>query len=76
MKYLIVVFVVVLVAWLLLRGRSGKAPAARGGAPAALPQSMVQCEHCGVHLPRGDALLDTRGAFCNEAHRLAGPRAR
>jgi len=35
---------------------------------------MVQCCHCGVHLPRSDAVEDSRGAFCTEAHRLAGPR--
>ena len=34
---------------------------------------MMQCAHCGVHLPRADALMDARGAFCSEAHRLAGP---
>jgi uncharacterized protein len=36
---------------------------------------MLQCSHCGIHLPRAEALLDERGAFCTEAHRLAGPRA-
>lgn len=77
MKYLIVVLVVVVVAWLLLRGAKrvpppqprAKAPAA----PASL-QAMLQCDHCGVHMPRAEALLDERGAFCSEAHRLAGPR--
>jgi uncharacterized protein len=76
MKFLIVIAVVVLVGWLILRGREKKVDAPRASAPVALPQAMVQCEHCGVHLPRGDALLDTRGAFCSDAHRLAGPRGR
>jgi uncharacterized protein len=35
---------------------------------------MLQCSHCGLHLPHGDALHDARGVFCSEAHRLAGPR--
>lgn len=73
MKYLIVVFVVVLVGWLLLRGRSKPPRASRTAAPEALPQAMVQCAHCGLHLPRAEALLDSRGAFCSDAHRLAGP---
>jgi len=39
------------------------------------PQAMVRCAHCGVHLPRGDALLDHAGrSFCGEAHRIAGPK--
>jgi len=44
------------------------------GPPDGSPQAMVQCGHCGVHLPRAEALIDERGAFCTEAHRLAGPR--
>jgi uncharacterized protein len=75
MKYLILVLVVVVVGWLLLRERKPRPPAARSAAGKAAPQAMVQCSHCGLHLPRGEALLDDRGAFCSEAHRLAGPRA-
>ncbi|MGL6111174.1 MAG: PP0621 family protein [Rubrivivax sp.] len=76
MKYLIVILVVVVAGWLLLRSRSRDLPAKRGTAPDSQPQTMVQCRHCGVHLPRVDALLDHRGAFCTQAHRLAGPRER
>jgi len=77
MKYLIVVLVVVVVAWLLLRGGKRAAPPAKPAAspsPTA-PQAMLQCCHCGIHLPRAEALTDERGAFCTEAHRLAGPRS-
>lgn len=74
MKYLIVVLVIALVVWLLLRSKTDK-PAARGPSNKALPEAMVQCSHCGIHLPRAEALLDERGAFCTEAHRLAGPRS-
>lgn len=74
MKYLIVIVVVALVVWLMLRGRDRAAPRAerRGSAPKA----MAQCRHCGVHLPRAEAVEDSRGAFCSEAHRLAGPPER
>ena len=75
MNYLVVVLVIVVVAWLLLRERKPDAPAARAPSPKAGPQSMVQCSHCGVHLPRNEALLDERGVYCSEAHRLAGPGA-
>jgi uncharacterized protein len=74
MKYLVVVVVVVLALWLMLRGR--QAPRARPKPPGGAPTDMVRCRHCGVHLPRDEAVEDSRGAFCNEAHRLAGPSNR
>lgn len=74
MKYLVVVVVVAVVLWSLLRGRKTERPAARPAAGARGPQAMVQCSHCGVHLPRADCVEDHRGAYCSEAHRLAGPR--
>jgi uncharacterized protein len=74
MKYLIVILVVALAGWMLFRARA-KPPRRPGGAAASgQPQAMVQCRHCGVHLPRNDALEDKNGLFCSEAHRLAGPR--
>ena len=75
MKYLLVVCVVVVVLWLMLRPRKLQPPATRSAARPQDPQAqaMVQCLHCGVHLPRGEALVDARGAFCSRAHRLAGP---
>lgn len=78
MKYLLVVCVVAAVLWLMLRPRKAqRSAAARSASPpqGAQAQPMVQCQHCGVHLPRGEALVDARGTFCSQAHRLAGPRA-
>jgi uncharacterized protein len=75
MKYLIVLLVVVMVGWLMLRGRSRPGPVSRGATPAPKPQEVVECCHCGVHLPRAEAVEDRSGMFCSEAHRLAGPRS-
>ena len=77
MKYLLVVCVVAVVLWLMLRLRKAQRSAVRSASPSqgAQAQPMVQCQHCGVHLPRGEALVDARGTFCSQAHRLAGPRA-
>lgn len=50
-------------------------PAAPGANTAAATQAMVACTHCGVHLPRAEAVADAQGKlFCDDAHRLAGPR--
>jgi uncharacterized protein len=75
MKYLIVVLVVVFVGWLMLRGRS-RDIGQRSRGKRAGPQAMIVCAHCGVHLPRGEALLEQGQSFCSEAHQRAGPRPR
>lgn len=79
MKYLLVLLVVVIGLWLLLRDRAAPPPGPGGdrgrrrGADAAEP--VVACAHCGLHLPRHDAIEDAAGRpFCSDAHRLAGPR--
>jgi uncharacterized protein len=79
MKFLLIVLVVGVLLWLLFGRRRGPPPdsgAKKNGAKGdAAPQAMIACAHCGVHLPRGDALpgADDRW-FCSEAHRIAGPR--
>jgi uncharacterized protein len=79
MKYLLIILVVLLVVWLARSGRrvlppSGDLGGARG--PASSPkQSMVACAHCGVHLPRDEALPGRGGVFCGEAHRAAYEKA-
>jgi uncharacterized protein len=75
MKYLVVILVIVVVGWLAIRGRSRPALRTRGKPSRERPQPMAQCRHCGIHLPRGDAVVEVTGdLYCCEAHRLAGPR--
>lgn len=77
MKYLLLIAVVGIGLWLLLgRGRRRIEPGKPSpGRTATTPQSMLACAHCGVHLPREDAVLDgAQRPFCCEAHRSAGPR--
>ncbi|HEX5747063.1 MAG TPA: PP0621 family protein [Archangium sp.] len=81
MKYLLLLLVVGVVLFLMFGRRrkpdedrpdAGDRPAARRPGEAA---TMLACAHCGVHLPRDDAVLDAAGrAYCGEAHRIAGPR--
>ncbi len=75
MKYLIVILVIVVAAWMLTRSRRTGRSAARTEAGDPTPLAMVRCNHCGVHLPRGEAVVGDYGTFCSEEHRLAGPRA-
>ena len=85
MKYLILLLVILVVGWLTIGRRRRRRPP-DGGKPGpnaappqtpaeTLPQAMLACVHCGIHLPQAEALQDAEGrAFCSEAHRLAGPR--
>jgi uncharacterized protein len=40
-----------------------QAPAPRGA------EDMVKCVHCGVNLPRGEAVLSQGKFFCGDEHR-------
>ncbi len=81
-RLLILLLIVVVVAWWLF-GRAARLrerDAARRAPPGAPPapgavQDMVACAHCGVHLPRGEAVLDGERSYCGQPHRLLGPRA-
>lgn len=53
-----------------LDGKSAKPPGR-----AAAVDDMVACAHCGVHLPRADAIVDGDDLYCGEDHRRLGRRA-
>jgi uncharacterized protein len=79
MKLLLVLAAVALFLWLLRgRNRNDQGPTRRGTGPSAKPAPdaapMLQCAHCGVHLPRDEALPGRGGAFCDAAHRAAFER--
>lgn len=73
MKYLVLILVVGVVLWLMFGRRRGGAPPRRPPRRGAT-EEMVDCAHCGVHLPRGDALQAGGRWYCSDAHRIAGPR--
>lgn len=84
MKFVILFAVILVVAWWTFGrrrppekppGQRDAAPSAKRSAAPVAPQAMLECAHCGVHLPRAEAVLDAvERPFCSEAHRLAGPR--
>ncbi|HQQ69348.1 MAG TPA: PP0621 family protein [Alicycliphilus sp.] len=74
MKYLIVLAVIAVV-YALWRSQRAAPPSQRPATrprPAA-PQEMVRCAHCGVHLPRGEALEHGGHSYCCRAHQDLGP---
>ncbi len=75
MKYLLVLLVVGIAVWTLLKRVRGALPRPPSPPRASPPQAMVECAHCGLHLPSTDAVLEGRHVYCSDAHRLLGPRA-
>ncbi|CCN16833.1 putative exported protein [Bordetella bronchiseptica MO211] len=53
------------------RAASKRAPRAEP-APDAASQPMVRCAHCGVHLPRAEAVLLGGQTWCSSDHARRG----
>lgn len=79
MKYLLLIVLLALV-FFILGVKRARPPLNKGhskgqdkgpGKAEPAPQRMAVCEHCGVHLPREDALPGLGGDFCSLAHRKA-----
>lgn len=41
---------------------------------AATPEAMVRCAHCGIHMPRSEALLLNGKTWCTKEHAKLGIR--
>ncbi len=73
MSKLILLLFLGLLAYLVFKGF--QRAAARRGEQARKPQvpeRMVACARCGVHLPESEALEGDGGRFCSEEHRRLG----
>lgn len=70
MKFLLVLFVVMVGVWIWRSNRaSDKPPAPRRGAGEHDAIDMVGCDLCGVHSPRTDLVVGRRGVYCSVQHR-------
>ncbi|KVN42573.1 deaminase [Burkholderia pyrrocinia] len=49
-------------------GHGGGAGATRAGGAQSLPEPMVRCAECGVHAPKGDAVVASGEYFCSAEH--------
>ncbi|HLS42138.1 MAG TPA: PP0621 family protein [Paenalcaligenes sp.] len=38
------------------------------------PEPMVRCAHCGIYLPRSQALMSNHHTWCSLEHAKRGPR--
>ena len=80
MKFLIALVVIIAVVWLVRAARKDT-PADKktpppppqrptGNVAQREPAAMLQCRHCGLHLPSDEAIQGQQGAYCTQAHRL------
>lgn len=83
MKFILwaIVILGVLLALRLLASKPGAGSRGAGaGAPPRNPatdgasEPMVRCAHCGIHLPRSEALLKDGQTWCGQAHARLGAR--
>lgn len=70
MLKLLLLVVIVWLVYSLLKKYSRSVAGDEGSEPSASasPEDMVRCAHCGVHLPRSEAILSHDEFFCCEAH--------
>jgi uncharacterized protein len=73
MKFLVLILVVLALVWWVRRQAGASSP--RRQPPAPPQEPMLACAHCGLHIPRGEALPGRGGVFCGEAHRTAYEKA-
>lgn len=67
MGKLIFLVLAVVIVWAVLK--SYRKAHSRDRAPrAAVPEDMVRCTHCGVHLPRSESHASGDNFFCSEDH--------
>jgi uncharacterized protein len=68
---LLLLIIAAAVVYFLVRGYSRK----RDRSPSAAPtgESMVPCAHCGVNVPRSEAVEGAGRFFCCDEHRRIGP---
>jgi uncharacterized protein len=76
MKFVLLVFAVLVLLFLLRSTlRRARPPARPPAADTGAPQAMLTCAHCGIHMPRDEALPGRGGVFCGDAHRAAFEQA-
>jgi len=67
---LIRILLIALVAWLLLRmlkNWANKKAVTRKKSPDEL-ETMVRCQHCGLHIPKNEALQSDNKYYCSQEH--------
>lgn len=70
MKYLLVLFVVMVGVWVWRSNRAAERPPSRRAKPPAdaAAVDMVGCDLCGLHCPSNDLVVGRKGVYCCTQH--------
>jgi len=66
---LLLLVIAAAIVYFLVGGYARKRSRSASAAPSA--ESMVPCAHCGINVPRSEALESAGRFFCSEEHRRA-----
>jgi len=66
-KYLILIVVLYFVYSYIRRNKQSQ-QAAKSEFSNNGPQIMIECNHCGVHFPKSDAVIGNLGPYCCSNH--------
>ena len=77
-RVLVLIVLVVAAVWLIRRALRPKPPQEAKDVPQskAIEADLVSCAHCGLNLPRGEALTEGAGLYCSQDHARKGPAPR
>lgn len=74
--FLVLLGVALYVAFRIWRGGQQRSAARHPPRTPAVGEVMVRCEHCGLNVPKSEALADGDQWFCSEGHRRLERNAR
>jgi uncharacterized protein len=57
------------IAFRILRGGQQRDSATRPPKPSAAGEAMVRCDHCGLNVPKSEALAEGGRWYCSDEHR-------
>ena len=75
--WVVVIIGIMLIARLIAHKKAARAVAQAAPRPepkGASSESMVRCEHCGIHLPRSEAVMIGGHTWCTQEHARLGAR--
>ena len=72
-RLLVLVVIAVLAVWLLRRALLRGQPRGEARPPVAEQGDLVECAHCGTHLPLAEARAVGDRLYCSDEHARLGP---
>ena len=71
MAKIILLVLGLLLAYWILKSYRRRVDRRESQTPAAGPEDMVRCAHCGVHLPRSECVASEGRSYCSADHERA-----